>query len=149
MFSVQPSPLPLVQLFLSLLFSLDVDQISNLDFVAPVLKGRPRKKKIRNSTLAKELKRKRFLADLERVKKNLPSKNIKLSESEEGTESDLSEESTKSYESMDEDKAHYTIETPISMKRQPNGLLPVSIKQVVKVTTLFLLLLSYFHLRLK
>lgn len=106
----------------------------NFDISAPVLKGRPRKKRLRNSTLAKELKRKRFLADLEKVKNNLLTKKPKLSESEEGTESDLSEESTKSGESMDEaEQPRITVETPIHKHRPPNGLLPVSIKQVVMV----------------
>lgn len=113
-----------------------INHLLYIDFVAPVLKGRPRKKKIRNSTLAKELKRKRFLADLERVKKNLPSKKMKLSESEEGTESDLSEESTKSYESMDEDKPCVTVETPLNKIRQPNGFLSMKIKQVAKVISI-------------
>ncbi|XP_031563672.1 uncharacterized protein LOC116299183 [Actinia tenebrosa] len=115
----------------------DLDQFHlSGEHKAPVLKGRPRKKKIRSSTLAKELKRKRFLADLERVKKNLPSKKIKLSESEEGTESDLSEESSKSYESMDEDKPCVAVETPLNKIRQPNGFLHMKIKQEAKVISI-------------
>lgn len=68
------------------------------------------------------------------MKTNLLHKKPKLSESEEGTESDLSEESTKSSESMDEaDQPRIKIETPISRVKPPNGVCPVSIKQVVMV----------------
>lgn len=57
-----------------------------------------------------------------------------MSESEEGTESDLSEESFKSSESMDEaDQPKAQVETPVIVVKPPNGVCPVSIKQVVMV----------------
>ncbi|XP_001641304.3 uncharacterized protein LOC5521514 isoform X2 [Nematostella vectensis] len=85
------------------------------DAKAPILKGRPRKKrKQRCASLDKELKRKRFLAELERVKQDLSQKKAKFSEDEDGFDSDYSEDSSRSSGSNES--------AQVNIKRSLNGI---------------------------
>ena len=96
---------------------------------APVLKGRPRrKKKLKGVPLTSVLKKKKFLADIQNClsEDQRPIKKFKSSD-EEDTESDRSEASTKSFESVPECLTKMSVQ-----KQGPPPLLkpPVQIKTV-------------------